>query len=278
MTYLAINPLPFNLDPIEPARIEAVLHHKLRSIKVIWKEETRSTNTDLLQLAQEGAPGWTVLGAHTQLTGRGRHQRRWISPSGGLYVSLLLRLGIPESPITLIPLTVGLALQDAIQEEARQRNGVIQSRLKWPNDVLTPNGKLAGILCEAIEKDGSWSVIAGVGVNIHPMSEEQKHLILDPVTSLEEEASLDWTRAGLLVAFLRCMVDRFEQWRMKPEIIRSEWLEASQMQGQTIAVRSTKPPLHGTVYGLSEIGGLMLKTEKGMIEINSAETIEEHHG
>lgn len=262
---------------VDPSRIEAVLKHLLRSINVHWKESSESTNRDLLHLAEQDAPGWTVVGADSQTGGRGRHSRAWVSPFGGLYFSILLRCGVTESPVTLLPLTVGLAVYRALIDEARQRGGEIHPRLKWPNDILTENGKLAGILCEAIEENGNWSVIAGIGMNILPLSREVRRLIPDEVTSLVEEADLDWTKSGMVVSILRCLEEEVEQWHQNPEDIRERWIIASGMKDREITVKATGGPFTGKVQGINHNGGLVLSTPRGIIEINSAEGIKEKH-
>ncbi len=122
-------------------------------------EETGSTNADLLLAAAEGAPDRTVLAARHQTSGRGRLDRRWEAPAGvNLLVSMLFR-EVPESPHMLTQ-RVGLAAIAACERVAGLR-----PVLKWPNDLLLDDAKLAGILAQA--KLGSEpAVVVGVGINV----------------------------------------------------------------------------------------------------------------
>ncbi|MDP8208050.1 MAG: biotin--[acetyl-CoA-carboxylase] ligase [Candidatus Electryonea clarkiae] len=267
------------MDRIEPSRIEAVLKHRIPRIKVLWTEETKSTNEDLLSLIKRDAHAWTVLIADHQTRGHGRHRRHWASPVGGLYFSVLLSLNIDDPPVTLAPLTVGIALYEAIKSEAKSRGGAVELRLKWPNDVLTEQGKLAGILCESIElNEGEIGVIAGIGVNMKPLDEETRRLILDPTTSLFEEAELDWTRAGLITTFLLRLSDKLEDLSNEPEKIRKAWLEISESVGKQVKVKSPSGIVEGIVRGISDAGGLLVMNSNGIeVEITSSERIDEHH-
>lgn len=113
------------------------------------------------QLAGEGAPGGTVVLAEEQTAGRGRDGRVWQSPSGGVWLAALLRPRRAALPIASI--RAGLVVADAVDELL----GEARTRLKWPNDVLLADRKLAGLLCE-----GRWQgdqlqwLVIGIGVNV----------------------------------------------------------------------------------------------------------------
>ncbi|HKC47418.1 MAG TPA: biotin--[acetyl-CoA-carboxylase] ligase [Gemmatimonadales bacterium] len=112
-------------------------------------------------LGAEGAPAGTVVLALEQTAGRGRDGRTWHSPPGGLWLALLLR---PRAaPLGIMSIRAGLVLADVVDELA----GRPIARLKWPNDVLVDDRKLAGVLCE-----GRWQgetpqwLAVGLGVNV----------------------------------------------------------------------------------------------------------------
>lgn len=118
-----------------------------------------STNDRVRELAAEGASPFAVVTADEQTRGRGRVGRRWESPMGaGLWMSVLLRPPA-EDAARLTPLLVGLAVCRAVE---RVLTGLSAS-LKWPNDVLLGDRKVAGVLCEALPGRG---VVAGLGVNV----------------------------------------------------------------------------------------------------------------
>lgn len=113
--------------------------------------EVDSTNRVLRQLARQGAAEGTAVVAERQSAGRGRLDRAWHSPAGGLYLSVLLR------PVPLLSLRLGVAAARAVEETCR-----FGPELKWPNDLLVEGRKLGGIL---VESEGEWAV-AGVGINV----------------------------------------------------------------------------------------------------------------
>lgn len=130
-------------------------------------DATGSTNDDVLALAEEGAPEGTAVCARRQRTGRGRRGHSWVSPQGGLYLSVLLSPSVDGRMSSGLPAAVALAALDALQEL-----GAEHILLKWPNDIVlaSPSGplaKLGGILVES-RGTGSkaWHAVAGIGVNL----------------------------------------------------------------------------------------------------------------
>ena len=122
-------------------------------------DRTGSTNADLLARALGGAPEGLVLAAEEQSAGRGRMGRAWVSPPrAALMFSLLVRQAtVPPARRGWLPLLAGVAVATAVTAVTG-----IQTRLKWPNDVLVGPAKLAGILAEAAGN----AVVVGVGLNV----------------------------------------------------------------------------------------------------------------
>ena len=104
-----------------------------------------STNDEAMRLAREGAVHGTVVHADEQTAGRGRLSRRWLSPPGNLYLSIVLRPDVPAARSAEIGLVAALAVADAVDALLPQQ---VRATLKWPNDVLVRDGKIAGILLE----------------------------------------------------------------------------------------------------------------------------------
>jgi BirA family biotin operon repressor/biotin-[acetyl-CoA-carboxylase] ligase len=147
-----------------------LIRHRLKTRvigqNVIYAPQTGSTNTELKRLARQGAPEGLLYVADEQLVGRGRLERSWRAPAGSsLLTSLLFRPGDYISLIQLQQLTMvcALAMADAIEQLTS-----LSPRLKWPNDLVGPDGKkLAGILTEAeIEENRLNWVVVGLGLNV----------------------------------------------------------------------------------------------------------------
>jgi len=151
----------------EAGEVGARLRALLAARGVEWPAEIEhtplspSTNDRLKQRARAGAVEWTVVLADAQSAGRGRQGRRWSSPPGNLYMSVLLRPAPPDARWSVIPLVAGLAVGEALAAEG------LDVRLKWPNDVMAEGRKVGGILAEATSgADGLESVVLGIGVNV----------------------------------------------------------------------------------------------------------------
>ena len=129
-----------------------------RFSEVEWVERTGSTNADLRERAEQGSPEGIVLVADYQTRGRGRRDRKWESPpKASLLMSLLLRPKCPSEEFAWLTQMAGLAVADV----CRETTGA-EARLKWPNDVVVDDMKLAGVLAEAVHE----AVILGIGVNV----------------------------------------------------------------------------------------------------------------
>jgi BirA family biotin operon repressor/biotin-[acetyl-CoA-carboxylase] ligase len=102
-------------------------------------------------------PPWSAVTARTQTAGRGRHERRWVSDEGGLWLSAVVPAPSDSQHWSLLPLAAGLAVCQALSSF-----GLAGQRLRWPNDIMIGPAKLAGIL---VERFGPTSAVVGIGIN-----------------------------------------------------------------------------------------------------------------
>src|ERR1700694_4008507 len=143
--------------------------------QIVRLETTPSTMREAAILAAQGAEHGTAVVADEQTAGIGRHGHSWHSePRSGLYVSIILRM--PQAP-PLLTLALGLATQDAI----RNSTGLVAD-LRWPNDLLIAEKKVAGILVQMSEH----AVIAGIGINVNHRTFPQE--IASVATSLRQQS------------------------------------------------------------------------------------------
>jgi BirA family biotin operon repressor/biotin-[acetyl-CoA-carboxylase] ligase len=143
-------------------------------------ESTPSSNDVAIRLAAEAAPAGTTVIADRQTRGRGREGRRWSDKPGmSLLMSVVLRADGSADPTT-VPLRTGLAVARAIEQLAG-----IEMRIKWPNDILSIDGrKIAGILCEGAAGASSAWLAAGIGVNVSQKPGDFAADVRDTATSL----------------------------------------------------------------------------------------------
>jgi BirA family biotin operon repressor/biotin-[acetyl-CoA-carboxylase] ligase len=226
---------------------------------------TGSTNADLLARNRQGVPEGLVIAAEAQANGRGRLGRSWQSlPGSALTFSLLLRPGLAErSGLGWVPLLAGVAVATAVREATG-----LDARLKWPNDVLVGEGKLAGILAEA---DGD-AIVVGIGLNVGGGIGD---LPVATATSLELHGAGETDRTDLLAAILDQIEIRYRSWRRAgdPDAsgLRAAYLSMSATIGRL--VRAELPGgrvIEGTASGLDGAGRLLIWTSHGVLAAVSA--------
>src|SRR5438876_8002644 len=129
--------------------------------KIYYFDTIGSTQSFALSLASKPYENGSVVIAQRQTKGRGRLNRKWISPKGGIWLSILLKPVFEVSQASLFPMVTSLALARAIEKVLKLR-----PRLKWPNDVTLNDKKVAGILIDAsIESNKICYLVIGVGIN-----------------------------------------------------------------------------------------------------------------
>src|SRR5215510_13717963 len=135
---------------------------KILKPRILRFESLPSTNTELARQASEGAGEGLAILAEEQTAGRGRLQRAWSSPKGaGLYFSILLQPTIEAEQWPLVTFMAALAVGDALAEASE-----VYTDIKWPNDLLSSERKICGILAEAVEAPTGRAVIVGIGINL----------------------------------------------------------------------------------------------------------------
>jgi BirA family biotin operon repressor/biotin-[acetyl-CoA-carboxylase] ligase len=224
-----------------------------------------STNAEALTQSRRGEKGPLWVVAREQTAGRGRRGREWISAPGNLYATLLLFDPAAAEAAPQLAFVAGLAVHDAIVSCARD---LIEGlALKWPNDVLYANRKLAGILIESELMAGKLAVAIGVGVNCvrHPAQTSY------PATDLGE-AGKKVSPESLLYALSHSMMRRFDQWNRGAGFgqIRADWLGCVTGLGREITVRLNGRDLSGHFEGLDDGGRLILRLADGKLQTITA--------
>ena len=213
-------------------------------------ESCASTNDEAARYARAGASHGTLVIAERQEAGRGREGRAWASPSGGLYFSAVMRPPLPLADVPPITLAIGIAVCDA----ARAFGAA--AALKWPNDVLIGDKKLAGVLVETQSQGGRLdSVIVGIGVNLGtvPDAVATRAIALD----VDREAFI-----AELVAQLERWVDRYVACGL--DSIIPSW---QQRMAPGLSARATidGAAMSGELAGIDLDGSLLLRDDTGKV-------------
>lgn len=226
---------------------------------VEWTESIGSTSERLKSRAREGAPEWTAVLADRQSAGRGREGRRWVSPPGGLYLSVLLRPRLRK--VGLLPLAAGVAVSDAALEFG------VATELKWPNDVLASGRKLAGILSEAASgAEGVEWVVLGIGVNVTTDLTALPAGIASSVTSLAAEGAAGVSVRDVATAVLARLAVCYDALESSPVSIVAAWRQrAARWWGELVEVTTAEGPLRGRLRDVDEDGALVLDLETGEV-------------
>ena len=225
---------------------------------------TGSTNDDARALAARGSPEGTVVLASRQTAGRGRLGRSWDSPDGGLYFSAILRPQV--SPAVVSSLALALALGVARGLEALG----FEPRLKWPNDVLLADGKVAGILLEmTAEADRVDRVIAGVGLNV----QRPRTGAFEGATYLADHVA-GVRLAPTAAAVLDGIAEAYGVWRERGFTgLHDEYSLRSALEGSQVSVRDLRGTVRtrGTVVGVDSEGRLLVQTGDEVTAVSSGE-------
>jgi BirA family biotin operon repressor/biotin-[acetyl-CoA-carboxylase] ligase len=221
---------------------------------------TDSTNDDARRLAVAGEPEGTVVLAGEQRAGRGRLGRVWESPEGGAYASIVLRPDVETPEGIVLPLVVGIGVAEGLESLG------VEALVKWPNDILAPDGrKIAGILCEGLSE--GWQVVwvvAGIGINVSvPNSPEGsvsvdelagRHLLVPDVTATVLDsvarAYLRWKHEGFGV-----LAEAYE---------RRSWLAGREV---TISDAAGRVLVAGRVAGIDGQGRLLVDSGDGIVPV-----------
>lgn len=242
-----------------------------RRIQVV--AETDSTNADLVALAAAGAEEGLVLVAEAQRAGRGRLGRVWTAPPrSGLTFSVLLRPAVPASRLAWLPLMAGLAVVRALRAfpeiDGHPRARLAEAALKWPNDVLIGDRKMAGVLAERV----NGAVVVGAGINVGLRAEE---LPVPTATSLAIEGA-PTDRDPLLRAVLRELAVGYAAFgRDDAEpVLRGEYEAVCATLGRRVRVALPGGAvLAGTATGVDHGGRLLVAAADGEHALSAGDVI-----
>lgn len=215
--------------------------------------ETTSTMDVALTMAREGAPHLTVVVAGRQTSGRGRMSRQWTSADGGLYLTLILRPDLHPVYASRMTFLAGVVLARTIQDEYQ-----LPARVKWPNDLLIDELKVAGMLSQMeAEGDHLSFVNIGIGLNVN----NDPSAAAPAATSLGQALGRTLSRKELLRAF----IERLETRLAEPldESVITEWKKHTVTLGREVEIVTTRKTVRGLAEEVDAHGGLRLRLSDG---------------
>lgn len=225
----------------------------------IFKKELTSSMDEMRDLAQNLAQEGTVVCVEKQTSGRGRQGRGWISPEGGLYFSILLRPNWELKDVSKTTLLAAVAVCEAVREFSG-----VDAQVKWPNDILVDEKKIAGILTESeITGQKAEFVIVGIGLNVNT---EDLKFLREVAVSLKQITGQEYDLEQVLDEILK----RFEFWyddvtQNGFEKMMDRWRALCGMLGQRVKAENAQGTIEGVAQDISDDGGLLIKKDDGEI-------------
>lgn len=245
-------------EVLSPELIKQRLDRCVIGRSIVYAEETTSTNDEAKKFAEEGAVEGTAVIAGAQSAGRGRLGREWISPRGGIWISVVLR---PPSmrPVQKLTLIAGLA----VAETLRKLYG-LKAVLKWPNDVLIGTKKICGILAEgAFEGEVPLYVIIGIGINANINLQSLPKSLRTEATSIRRLLRHDISLNELVAGLLKTLDTDYTLFaRGEDESLMHEYEKHCTTIGSDVRVTCDEV-VEGRAKGISPEGGLIVGTRSG---------------
>lgn len=226
-----------------------------------YMESLGSSNEEAVRWAEKGASNLALVIAEEQTAGRGRQGKRWFTPPGvALAFSLILRL----EPRGAYPLPYLTGLGALAVCTALQKNYGLQTKIKWPNDVLVSGHKLAGVLVETnFHGEELEFAVLGIGINVAPGSVPPESKLDFPATCVEAELGKPVDR----MALLRYVLEDVLSWlsRLENEDFLQSWERQLAYRDQWVQlVNSEQEPIEGRLLGLEVDGSVRLALDTGL--------------
>jgi BirA family biotin operon repressor/biotin-[acetyl-CoA-carboxylase] ligase len=241
-------------DDLSPDSITRALATRFIGRMIIHLAQVASTMGAARSQALSGVAQGTVIITDEQTAGRGRLGRSWLSPRGGIYLSIVLYPAVNTFPCLIM--VTSLAVIRAIKSVTG-----LQSQIKWPNDILIGGKKVGGILIESgLQQVTADYAIVGIGLNVNISASKLTNIAM-PATSLAAELGRDISRLELtrklLVEFERLYLS------LPCEAVFQEWRSSLVTLGKEVVARSGERVYQGTAEDVASDGSLILRIKNG---------------
>ncbi len=266
--------LTSNSDALLPWEITSGLKTKKIGKKAYYFDSIDSTQNQALKMSEDTSNDGTIIIAAKQTGGKGRLGRKWISPKGGIWFSIILHPKFDISITTLFPIASSLALSYAIEKTFK-----IKPELKWPNDVTIKGKKVAGMLVDvSLESNKIESLVLGVGINFDvDVKQIEKNLKDTPnfygVASLGEQ-KMKIKPKILIQTFLLELEKIYELLnRKQTKSIISNWSKRSSTIGKKVEINTIEGKIKGDAIKIDDDGALIVSEKNKTSKIIAGDII-----
>lgn len=266
------------LELLDVERIRAALGVAAKRVDVEVLASIDSTNSEMMRRAIAGAPGGMCLAAESQTAGRGRRGRAWHSALGAsLTFSLLWRFDKGAAQLGGLSLVVGLAVLRALRTLGTPGDCGLRDAdcvgLKWPNDVVVGEAKLAGVLIETQgDMLGPTTVVIGIGINVN-LSDSLKASIGQPATDVNALCAQPPSRNRLLARVLQELVIALDAFRQSGfGTFKAAWREHHVLQGKPVRVLfADASAIDATVKDVADDGALIVTVKGKQLHLSAGD-------
>ncbi len=250
--------------PLDPDKIKANLKTARIGKKMVVYSSTASTNDVAAKYAKSKNNDGLVVLAEEQVKGRGRGGNKWVSGKGDSVICSIL---LTESGINaeLLSLTIAVATAEAIGKCTKA-----EAKIKWPNDIILNNKKVAGILVEAKKAGKNAAFIIGIGINCHQSKNDFPAELRKTATSIDIETGGQIDRISLVRRLLTSIENSLEIAGKNKEEIIEHWQRLSMQLGQRVALLYNRKKFAGNCIGIDPEKGLVLQLDTGGIRMFQA--------
>ena len=248
-------------DLLLPWEITENLKTKFIGKRAYYFDSIDSTQDFALKIASQDNENGTIIISKKQTGGKGRMKRKWFSPVGGVWMSIIIHPDFDISNTTLVPIATSLALCMAIEKTIK-----IRPKLKWPNDITIKGKKVAGILVDtSIESNKIESLVLGVGINFKIKQEKLKKNIVNSPNYYGATTLVKKNESALhLVQQFLYELEVVFQWinsGLTKKII-FEWTKRSSTIGKNISIINDKKNVTGKAIKIDNDGALIISKNK----------------
>jgi len=253
-------------DLLIPEEIIPILRTRSFGKKLVHRQAVDSTNNLAKEFAGRGEVEGTVIISEEQSSGKGRLERTWTSPQGGVWLSIILRPKVLPSEASRFTLLAAVSVAKAIEKLG------IEPEIKWPNDILIDGKKVCGILLElSAQPDKVDYLIIGFGINANVKKSKLPRESRARATTLAEVLGEKVNRQNL-VADLLFELEKDYKHLMKGgwKDIKKEWTARSKMLRQKVELNTLQGVIEGEFVGVDESGAMRLRLPQGQVKTFAA--------
>jgi BirA family biotin operon repressor/biotin-[acetyl-CoA-carboxylase] ligase len=250
------------VEPINLSKLREDLQTEIIGHCILYFQNLPSTNYLARELANGGTKEGTVVIAETQKQGYGRLNRKWISPKGGIWLSIILRPSIEARYASKLTMLTSVTVAHVLRELYQ-----LKPEVKWPNDVLINRRKICGVLTEARTRGNSLNyVVLGLGINTDFSLDTLPVHLRDSSTTLMHELRRPIQRESLLSRLLQETESNYEQFiERRFDLIFKEWRRLASFLGSQVKVVNRGEQVEGKAVDIDPNGALLVKLKDSTI-------------